>query len=301
MKTAILIDSTFYMYEEQIKEYGFYVVPILVNFETTSYKEVPYNFNQSKEIFNRIKNEKTIPKTSQPSATDYFEQFDKIKADGYERVIVITISSKLSGTIQGATVAADMYMGETGGLQIETYDSVNVAQPAAIAAMEIARQLKEDGDISSEDVKNILDFYSKNAKIYLMVDTLDFLAFGGRISNTIAAVGNIFGVKPILQVKEGEIVEYAKVRSTKKAYKTILEEFNNTLNPNEEYYLLATHTQSEKEAKKLLKVAYANHTNCENIIDTFPLGPVVGIHVGPGAVAIGWSPKYKNVRLTKKS
>lgn len=293
MKTAILIDSTFYMYEEQIKEYGFYVVPILVNFETTSYKEVPYNFNQSKEIFDRIKNEKTIPKTSQPSATGYFEQFDKIKADGYERVIVLTISSKLSGTIQGATVAADMYMEETGGLQIETYDSVNVAQPAAIAAMEIARQLKEDGDISSEDVRNILDFYSKNAKIYLMVDTLDFLAFGGRISNTIAAVGNIFGVKPILQVKEGEIVEYAKVRSTKKAYKTILEEFNNTLNPNEEYYLLATHTQSEKEAKKLLKVAYANHTNCENIIDTFPLGPVVGIHVGPGAVAIGWSPKYK--------
>ncbi len=293
MKTAILLDSTFYMYEKQIKKYGFYVVPILVNFETTSYKEVPNNFSQSKEIFERIKNEKTIPKTSQPSAAGYFEQFEKIKADGYERVVVLTISSKLSGTIQGATVAAKMYMEETGGLQIETYDSINVAQPAAIAAIEIAKQLAEEGDISPQEIKKILKFYSENAKIYLMVDTLDFLAYGGRISNTIAAVGNIFGVKPILQVKEGEIIEFSKVRSTKKAYKIILEEFNKTMNPNEEYYLLATHTQAEKEAKKLLKVAYASHTNCENIIDTFPLGPVVGIHVGPGSVAIGWAPKYK--------
>ncbi len=293
MKTAILLDSSFYMEESFIKEHGFYFVPLYVNFEDTSYKEKPLKKEQIKEVFERVKNEKSLPKTSQPSAQDFMDKFDEIKKDGYDRIIVLTISGKLSGTVQGATVAANMYLEEIGGIEIDVFDSINVAQPGAIAAIEIAKHVEENPEISNEEIQDILEFYSKNARIYLMVDTLDFLAYGGRISNTIAAIGNIFGIKPVLQVKEGEILEFAKARSLKKAYNTILEELLNSTTEEDDIFLLATHTEAEKEARKLLKVAVGKRPNSEQLFDVLSLGAVVGIHVGPGALAIGWSPKYQ--------
>ncbi len=295
MKTAILIDSSFYMGKEAIEKHGFYVIPLYVNFENISYREVQYDLNQTKEVFERIKQEKNLPTTSQPSAQDFIEKFSAIEKDGYDRAIVLTISSKLSGTVQGAMVAADMYKEEYGDLNIEVYDSLNVAQPGALAAIEIANQVVKNPEVSSEKIKDIISFYSKEAKIYLMVDTLDFLAYGGRISGTIAAIGNIFGIKPILEVKEGEILEFAKVRSVKKGYKTILDQIEKTVpNIEAEYYIVSTHVQAEKEAKKLFKVVNEQFVNPDSAFGNFQLGPVVGIHVGPGAVAIGWAPKYED-------
>ncbi len=293
MKTAILLDSSFYMEKEIAQQYGFYFVRLMVNFEDTTYKETSTKKEQIKEVFERVKSEKSLPKTSQPSAQDFLDKFEEIKNDGYDRIVVLTISGKLSGTIQGATIAAQMYLEEVGGIEIDVFDSKNVAQPAAIAATEVAKYVAENPGISNEEISNILEHYSKESKIYLMVDTLDFLAYGGRISNTIAAIGNIFGIKPILEVKEGEILEFAKARSLKKAYQTILNELENGTEPSDDFYLLATHTEAEKEAKKLLKVAKSYRPESDQSIETISLGSVVGIHVGPGAVAIVWAPKYK--------
>ncbi len=294
MKTAILIDSSFYMGKEKIEEHGFYVIPLYINFENISYREVQYDLNQTKEVFERIKQEKSLPKTSQPSAQDFIDKFTEVETAGYDRLIVLTISSKLSGTVQGATVAAEMYKEEYGNLNIEVYDSLNVAQPAGIMAIELAQQIKENPEISPNEIKDIITFYSKEAKIYLMVDTLDFLSYGGRISGTVAALGNIFGIKPILEVKEGEILEFAKVRSIKKGYKTILEQVDKTVtNLDDEYFMVSTHVQAEKDAKKIYKLVNERFTNSDNTFGNFQLGSVVGIHVGPGAVAVGWVPKYQ--------
>ncbi len=297
MKTAILLDSSFYMEKEIAQQYGFYFVRLMVNFEDTTYKETSTKKEQIKEVFERVKTEKSLPKTSQPSAQDFLDKFEEIKNDGYDRIIVMTISGKLSGTVQGATVAANMYKEEVGGIDIDVFDSINVAQPAAIAAIEVAKAVASNQEISNDEVKAIIDHYSKNSKIYLMVDTLDFLAYGGRISNTIAAIGNIFGIKPILEVKEGEILEFAKARSMKKAYQTILNELETRTSDEDDFYLLATHTEAEKEARKLLKVAEKQRPNSDQSFETISLGPVVGIHVGPGAVAIVWAPKYKADQL----
>ncbi len=293
MKTAILLDSSFYMDKESAQKYGFYFVRLMVNFEDTTYKEISTKDEQIKEVFERVKTEKTLPKTSQPSAQDFLDKFDEIKKDGYERIIVMTISGKLSGTIQGATIAANMYMEETGGIQIDVFDSKNVAQPAAIAAIEIAKEVTNNPEIEVNEIEAIIDHYSKNSKIYLMVDTLDFLAYGGRISNTIAAIGNIFGIRPVLEIKEGEICEFAKARSLKKAYQTILSELESGTEKDGDFYLLAAHTEAEKEARKILKVAKKERQETEQIFDVLSLGSVIGIHVGPGAIGIGWAPKYK--------
>ncbi len=293
MKTAILLDSSFYMDKASAEKYGFYFVRLMVNFEDTTYKEISTKDEQIKEVFDRVKLEKTLPKTSQPSAQDFIDKFEEIKKDGYERVIVMTISGKLSGTVQGATVAAQMYMEETGGLDIEVYDSKNVAQPAAIAAIEIAKEVMENPELSQSEIKAIIDYYSKESKIYLMVDTLDFLAYGGRISTTIAAIGNIFGIRPVLEIKEGEIFEFSKARSLKKAYQTILNELETKTDIDGDFYLLAAHAEAEKEARKILKVAKKERQQTDQIFDVLSLGTVIGIHVGPGAVGIGWAPKYK--------
>ncbi len=295
MKTAVLIDSTFYMEEELIEKYGFYIIPLYINFENISYREVHKDGSQSKEIFERIKQEKNLPKTSQPAAQDFLDKFSEIEQDGYDRVIVLTISSKLSGTVQGATIAAKMYNEEVGNLQIDVFDSNSVAQLASLTAIEIAEQIKVDPEISIEKITDIIEFYSKNSQIYLMVETLDFLAYGGRISGAIAALGNIFGIKPILEIREGEILEFTKVRSTKKGYKVIMEQVAKTIeNLDEEHTVLYTHVQADKDAKKLFKVVKEQFSNADDSFGNFQLGPVIGIHVGPGAVAIGWCPKYQN-------
>ncbi len=292
MKTAILLDSSFYMDVENAQKYGFYFVRLMVNFEDTTYKEISTKNEQIKEVFDRVKTEKSLPKTSQPSAQDFLDKFEEIKNDGYDRIIVMTISGKLSGTVQGATIAANMYMEEVGGVHIDVFDSKNVAQPAAIAAIDIAKEVESNPEVTNAEIEAIIDHYSKNSKIYLMVDTLDFLAYGGRISNTIAAIGNIFGIKPILEVKEGEILEFAKARSMKKAYQTILNELTNGTPEDGDFYLLAAHTEAEKEARKILKVAKKERQETNQIFDVLSLGTVIGIHVGPGAVGIGWAPKY---------
>lgn len=293
MKTGILLDSSFYMEESIFERYGFYYVSLMVNFEDTTYKEVSNKKEQIKEVFERVKTEKTLPKTSQPSAQDFMDKFEIMKNDGYDRIIVLTLSGKLSGTVQGATVAASMYKEEVGGVEIDVFDTVNVAQLASLTAIEVAKAVNEDALISNEEIQKIVNHYSENSRIYLMVDTLDFLAYGGRISNTIAAIGNIFGVKPILEINEGEIREFTKTRSTKKAYAAILNELEKTFAEDEEFYLLATHTESEKEAKKILKLAKSARPSSIQPFDVMSLGSVIGIHVGPGTVAIGWAPKYK--------
>ncbi len=111
-KTAILLDSTFYMSKEDIEKYGFYIVPLTVNFENISYSEDATDSTQIIEVFKKIDESKKLPQTSQPSTNEALNMFEKIKNDGFDRVISLHISSALSGTAQGMRIAAGQYMEE---------------------------------------------------------------------------------------------------------------------------------------------------------------------------------------------
>lgn len=294
-KTAILIDSTLYMSEAELKEYGFYVVPLTVNFDHISYTEDSTDSTQIVEVFGKIDNSKKLPQTSQPSTNDALEVFEKIKSQGYNRIISIHISSKLSGTFQGMKIAAEQYMEENSGITIEIYDTKLTGQFGAVTAKTVAKYLEKHGDITSEKVQEIVDFNAENTGVYLLVDKLDYLAYGGRIPATLASVGNLFGLAPIITVnEEGSLERYKAERSQKKAIMSILKELEDKhFNVNDDIILSSIYTTEGKMAKKLLKEAVK--ITDANIIESTstPMGIVVSNHLGPNAFGLFWTREYK--------
>lgn len=295
MKTAIVIDSSCYLTKEYVEKHNLFVVPLTINFENLSYREGVEDEETAKEIFDKIKAQKIIPTTSQPAGDEFLSCFENLKADGYERIIVLTITKNLSGTIQGATAMASMFMEENEGINIEVYDSKNVAHGSAIVVRELVYRLENDLDISKEKINEIIDFYEENIKIFLVVDSLDFLSYGGRISASVAALGNLFGIKPLLSIYGGVIDEHSKCRSKKKAFNEIVELFKNDVenNVDDEFIVTSAHALNAKEASKLLKIV-ENSTDREvEVLAPLALGPVISMHVGPESVGVGWSKKYK--------
>ncbi len=294
-KTAILLDSTFYMSTEELEKYNFYVVPLTVNFENISFSEDSTDPSQINEVFYKIDESKKLPQTSQPSTSEALKIFDKIKNDGYNRVISLHISGALSGTAQGMKIASEQYMEENEGLTIEVYDSSSAAQVSSVTAKTIAKVIEKHGDISSEQVAEIISFVSENTEAYVFVDKLDYLAYGGRIPAAIASVGNLFGISPIITLtKEGGLDRYKAERSQKKAILSIiklLEERDFTDQDN--LILNGFYTTESKMAKKMLKEC-AKVTNAHVIeSEVTPMGIVISNHLGPNAFGIYWTKEYK--------
>ncbi len=297
MKTAILIDSTFAKSDKQINDNSLYIIPLTINFENTTYTDKGDIDKLIEEIFNKIKEEKTLPTTSQPATGEFVDVYNSIVKDGYNRIIAFHISSKLSGTVQGSLTAAKMVMEENENIQIDVFDSLNVCI-SSIAIKEIAKELKYVNDLSNKKIQEILEYYSKNTKTLLSVDTLEYLAIGGRISSSVAAIGNLFGIKPLLEVKEGEILEFSKARSQKKAYQKMLETFEEDILSDKKaiYQISVLDALNKKSAKKLylmmIKILEKNKIEYEEgYLST--LSPVIANHTGPGSVGISWSKKYE--------
>ncbi len=296
-KTAIVIDSSTYCTKDFVQKNNISVVPLTVNFENVTYTEGVEDLDTVIEIFNRVEEVSKLPTTSQPSASEFLKVFEDLKTQGYERILVFTITSKLSGTFQGAVSASKMFLEENTGVAIELFDSLNVGPAAAIVVQEVVERFNNGQDISNEKINEIVNFYADNVTLFLLVDTLDYLSFGGRISPSIAAIGNLFGIKPVLRIDAGVFSEHAKCRSTKKACLEIQKEFEtNLIADGEEYLVFSGHSNAAKELKKLAKVVTSNIDEKVNltVIDPIVLGPVVSNHVGPGALGIGFTKKYKD-------
>ena len=295
MKTVIVTDSTFYMDKKFINDNNIHIVQLSVNFANATFKEDIDDILTMDEIFKRIKDTKVLPSTSQPSTMIFLDKFDELIEQGYERILLFTLSSKLSGTYQNAVLSAREKM-EVSDVKIEVYDSKNVAHGSVIMLNELIRYMnKIDKDVKREKIEEIVDFYGKHAKIYLVVDSLNYLSYGGRISPTVAAAGNLFGIKPLLIVDKGTIKEHSKCRSTKKAYKSIIELFQREYKDSpQNYYVYSAHTHNPKDAGKLTKYIADIAKDDAIVLPVISLGPVISMHTGPGTVGIVWAPKFFN-------
>lgn len=295
-KTAIVMDSSVYTTQDFIDENNIKIVPLSVNFDNVSYSEGVEDLKTVIEIFSRIEEISKLPKTSQPSAQEFISVFDELKAEGYKKIVVFTITSHLSGTYQGTVVAANMYLEENPDMDIRVFDSNNVGPGSALVVREVAKVINEQGDISSDKINDIIQFYAKEVKLFLLVDTLDYLSYGGRISPSIAAIGNLFGIKPLLRIDGGEFKEHAKPRSRKKAYLEIIRQYDEytKLDESAEYELLSAHANCEKEVKKLVKVLTDSKKDIDvTVAKPIVLGPVISIHVGPDALGVLFVKKYQ--------
>ena len=293
MKTAIITDSTFYMTKKKLKEENIIQIPLMINFDDKTYKEDQFDANQREAIFERIKQNKELPMTSQPSAGDYLEVFEKLKEEGYERILLFTISTDISGTFHGANTVAQMFM-EENHIQVDVFNSCSAASGASIVLFDILKELKKNPLLRKDEIQEIIDWHKGQLYIYLLVDSLTHLSYGGRIPSSLATIGNALGIKPIISINRGKMEEYSKNRSRKKGIKTICDLIKKDTKGQEvPFYFFCNHLYDHQEAEVYYPIV-SSYSNTELIkIEPSQLGSVIGTHTGPGTLAFGWTVPFE--------
>ncbi|SHH62438.1 DegV family protein [Clostridium grantii] len=284
MGIKIITDSTSYIQKDVRKKYDITIASLNIIFPNESIREEDIT---NKEFYKRIEKEDYIPTSSQPSTQELFDAFaDKIKQG--HKVIGIFITSKMSGTFQTAHLVKNMVLEEFPHAEIELLESNSNSMELGFAVIEAAKAAA-----SGKTFKEVIE-YTRNiierAKFVFSPASLKYLQKGGRIGKAGALVGNVLKIIPILTVDKGEVIVANKVRTTKKAISTIIDIF---LKDIEQYGLgeaIVHHINCEEEAK-ILADKLKNLTGKD--IQIGPIGPVIGVHVGPGALGIAYFTKQK--------
>lgn len=227
-------------------------------------------------FYEKLETSPVLPKTSQPSPTA-FEAVFKELADKGEEGILITVSSKLSGTYQGACIVAEDFP------NIRVIDSLNAAMGTGILA-EYALECADKGfdlDGLSAHLKE------KVSRICLVarLDTLKYLEMGGRISKTTALAGGLLNIKPVITIEDGEVIVLGKARGSKKANNLLIEMINSK-GVDFSMPIVLGYTGSSKEL--LEQYIEASNSIWEGNVaklDSTQVCSVIGTHAGPGAVA----------------
>ena len=277
MNVKIIVDSTADMRPEIAAKVG--IVPLSVHFGDREYVS-GVNITP-KQFYELLVESDTLPTTSQPAPYLFEEAFQKAVSEGCE-VVCLTCSGKLSGTNQSANIAASEFEGK-----VHVVDSGTIAIGLGILT-EYAVELAEKGLSPEEIVWKLLGKREK-IKLLALVDTLEYLKKGGRISSTVALAGGLLNIKPVLSVNGGEIKLLGKARGSRQGNNLLVQEIQKAGGVDFSMPLMLGYTGlSDALLQKYIQDSAALW---EGRVDNLPVsivGSVVGTHVGPGAVAVAF-------------
>jgi DegV family protein with EDD domain len=277
-RIAFVTDSTAYIPKELVDKYEIYVAPQISIWGEESYLDGIDI--QPAEFYERLSSAKVMPTTSQATVAYFHKIFEPLVEEG-RPILAILISDLLSGTLQSAIQAKEMFPGAT----IELVNSKSAAMElgfqvlAAIRAAEAGKSFEETVALA-ESAKN-------NTGVYFVVDTLEFLHRGGRIGGAQRLIGTALSLKPLLYVLEGRIEPFESVRTKKKAFARLLEVVEQEVAGKNNIRLASLHAAAEEDAAYLLEEASKRLNPIETLISE--VSPAVGTHVGPGTVGIAFS------------
>ena len=277
-KIAIITDSGTDVPPKYIEKYNMYVVPLIVNYNNQSYRDgVDININT---ICEKLKEE--VPTTSLPSIDDIMETFEKVLTDGYKKVIVVTISSGLSGTHNARRIASESFKDK---LDIMLVDTKNIDIGAGFTAIR-AGELIEQG-YSFEEIKEKLDDVINNTKVYFCVKTLEYLRKGGRIGLVASVVGTALDLKPVISCNsDGIYYVVSKARGRKKSLKKAINEAKEYAKQFEEYNIAVVNVWSKEEAKEIEDNIKNDFPNVKSVF-VGSISPALAVHTGPGLIGVG--------------
>jgi len=279
MGVKIIVDSTVDM-ADAVRARVSAVVPLSVRFGEEEYKDgATISASQFYEMLGRSAQ---LPTTSQPTPVAFEDAYREATADG-SQVVVITISSRLSGTYQSATIAAEDFPGK-----VFVVDSRTAAIGSGVLA-EYALELADRG-MNGEEILAELMEKRKLVRLYAMVDTLEYLKKGGRLSAAVAVVGGLLNIKPLICVDEDGLIQVAgTARGIKKAFATLSQESGKHGGVDYEKPFLVAYTgESDENMRKYLA---ENGQLWPEDTQTTIVGSAIGVHVGPGAVAVSFFSK----------
>ena len=280
MKLAVITDSSAFLQAETLRKEDLFVLDIPVNIDGQEYVE-GVNLT-AQEFYEKMASASELPKTSQPSIAKLDEILSSLKAKGYTYVLGLFLSSGISGFYQNIQYMKDEYE----GLTIAFPDTRITSAPLGYM-VESVFKWAEQGD-GFESILDKVTEQIENTSAFIMVDDLDHLVKGGRLSNGAAILGNLLSIKPILYFNDQGVIEvYEKVRTEKKATKRLVEIVKEaTANGN--YQITVIHGNAPQKAADLRQLLIDGGVATDVSIATF--GSVIGTHLGEGSIALGYTP-----------
>ncbi|MCD2503057.1 DegV family protein [Clostridium sp. NSJ-145] len=282
MGIKIVTDSTSYIPQEYIKKYDIKIVSLNVVMNGDSRREVDID---NKYFYKEMNESKEIPKSSQPIPQEMLEIFKGIVEEG-DSVVGIFLSSKMSGTYSTANMVKEMVLEEYPNADIQILDSKTNCMQMGFAAIEAAKASNEGK--SMDEVITIAEYVFNNSRFLFTPETLEYLKKGGRIGGAAALFGNILQIKPILTVVDGETSVFKKVRTRKKTIEEIVTTVLNDIESKGLGDIIVHHINCEEEGLKLAKIL--EEKLCRKV-SIQSIGPVIGLHVGPGSIGIAYYTK----------
>ena len=281
MKIAVVTDSTAYLSPEQIKENDIHIVPIPFIVDGQSYDEgIDIT---TEEFYEKLRTSETFPSTSQPPIGKLIELYESLGDQGYDAVISIHLAGTISGLVQTLETVKDT----VDNIQVVPVDSEITVLLMGYLAIEAARMAKQGKNL--DEILARLDHLKKTINEYFVVDDLQNLVRGGRLSNAAAFVGSVLKIKPILTFDDetDKIVAFDKVRSSKRALKRVEDLFEeDTKDLTYPIKMIVIHANNEEAAKEWQAKLAKKYPN--NSIEISYFGPVIGTHLGENALALGW-------------
>jgi DegV family protein with EDD domain len=276
--TAIVLDSTADFPDAPERFPNVRVVPLYVRFGEESFRD--YVEITPDRFYERLRTATELPTTSQPTPGDFLAVYEEL-APSYERILSLQISSTLSGTFASAEHAA----GALGSDSVRVIDTRTVSASLALLALGVLRRLERG--TTDEEIDAFVERYRRGHKLLFTVNTLEYLARGGRIGRAAALAGNLLNVKPILTIRDGEVVPLKKVRGANKAFAEFRAIFESTSTDSASLKIGIAHAAAPERLEALRELVEHVRPHARIEIAT-TLGAVVGTHAGPGTVGFFW-------------
>lgn len=275
--TIIVADTTCGLPRDLLAKRGIPTVPQVVIFGEES-------FHDDKDLdtaafLQKLKASKTLPKTAAPEPPLYFPIFEEAKEKG-ESVVVVAPTGKASGTVRSAQTAAQEYP----GVDIRVVDSLTISCNLGSLVL-LADDMAKAGKSADEIVAKLNEMIPRG-RIYFLVDTLEYLAKGGRIGGAKRLVAELLEVKPILQVKDGQVEAFEQQRTKKRALARLVEVVTEQCPGGESAHLCVLQVEAEKEAEALVE-ELKSKVNVPHI-PIYELPPAIVVHAGPRAMGVGF-------------
>ena len=275
--TALVVDSTADFPGAAQRFANWRVVPLYVNFGTESFKD-GVDLTAS-AFYERLRTAPELPTTSQPTPGDFLAAYEELGS--YERILSVHIAARLSGTFQSAGTAA----AQLGDGRVRTIDSESASVAISMLALAIQRRLERG--TTDEEIDALVQRYVPEHGLLFTVDTLEFLARGGRIGRAKAFAGQLMNVKPILSIREGEVLPVKRVRGNRKAFQEFVDALETQTRDEPSLRVGIAHADAPERMVEIEKLVRDKRPQAQIEMETM-LGAVIGAHAGPGTVGFFW-------------
>ena len=275
--TAIVLDSTADCPDAQARHPNWRFVPLYLRFGDQTFRE--YVDISPEEFYRRLRGSPEPPKSSQPTPADFAAVYDELS--GYEKILAVLLSAKLSGTYESARLGAD----SAGEQRVTVVDSGVICGGAVILADALQRRLERG--TTEEELLGVVERFRQSRGLLFTVETLEYLIRGGRIGKASGLAGQLLNVKPILYFDDGEVAPLKRVRGRAKALAEFEALFLADTEDSPDLHVGVGHADAPADAEKLVEQIRSARPNASlDIVTT--LGPVIGTHGGPGTLGLFW-------------